>query len=151
MALIPYNQALQQGGYFSNDDLRVFSGSAMQRGSGLGTVLKGFLKSVAPMAKRAAISLGKNALSGGINIAQDLLNEKNFKQSVKHRLKDAGLKFTKDMINEFEPSEAGLTEPSEPPAKIHKVNRSKHRPVRSKKSSRLTGKGKKRAYQDIFS
>ena len=103
MSLISYQQALQDGAFNNtvtdSHYLPAFSGRRMQRGSGgLSGVLKGFLKSVAPIAKKAAVSLGRNALTAGIGIANDALNKKDIKQSLKDNLINAGLGMNNDLL-----------------------------------------------------
>ena len=100
MSLVSYQDVIQQGGFINYDDdsLPVFVGSRLQRGSGgISGVLRGFLKTIAPMAKKAAVSLGKNALDAGVGIAKDALQNKDLKQSLKHNLVNAGLNVTKEL------------------------------------------------------
>lgn len=85
-------------------DLRAFSGNAYQRGSGLGNVLRGLFKFLAPVAKKTAISIGKNALGVGLRTAQDLLNDgnnNNIKSSFIKNARKAGSNVAGDLLNDM--------------------------------------------------
>ena len=60
--------------------LPVFRGNRVQRGHGLGSMFKGLLKSVVPLVKSGAKSLGKQALSTGLDITRDVLSGKKFQR-----------------------------------------------------------------------
>ena len=67
-SLVPYSEVIQSGGFdIDSEYLPAFSGRRIQRGSGgVSGVLKGFFKTLAPYAKSAATSIGKNASSAGL-------------------------------------------------------------------------------------
>ena len=77
----------------------VFAGSRMQRGYGLGSIFSGLFKAATPLLKRGAKALGKQALSTGMELANDLLEGRNFKTAAKSRLKKAGSSLMKDAVN----------------------------------------------------
>ena len=52
-----------------------FHGSRYQHGSGLGSLFSGVLRAAAPLLKKGAIALGKQALRTGVNLASNYLNE----------------------------------------------------------------------------
>ena len=74
----------------------VFVGSRIQRGHGIGSIFSGLFKAAAPLLKRGAKAIGKQALSTGMELASDLIEGKNFKTAAKSRLKRAG----SNLINE---------------------------------------------------
>ena len=74
----------------------VFTGSRIQRGHGLGSLFSGLFKAATPLLKRGAKALGKQALTTGMELANDLIEGRNFKTAAKKRLKRAGSK----LINE---------------------------------------------------
>lgn len=68
----------QVGGGFS--DINVFRGNPYQRGFGIGSL---FARFGIPVLK----FIGKHVLKTGVNIGNDVLNEKKFKEAVKSRVK----------------------------------------------------------------
>ena len=74
----------------AGDGLSVFAGKRHIKGDGLGSMLGGLFKAVAPALK----SVGKSALKsigrGAIGIAKDVLAGKDFKESALDSLKEAG-------------------------------------------------------------
>ena len=67
----------------------VFRGSQWQAGYGLGGLFKSLARSIIPMVKSSARSLGKIALDSGANFAGDVLAGKNVKKAAKARLAEA--------------------------------------------------------------
>ena len=78
--------------------LPYYSGRARQRGHGVGGVLKGLLRSVAPviLPKMAALGtkalkkVGSTALAQGVGLVQDVLGGTSFKRAATHRLRRTG-------------------------------------------------------------
>lgn len=70
-----------------------FMGARMQRGYGLGSIFKGFIRNALPLAKTGAKILGKSLLKTGANIVKDVVKGKEFKQALKRRGKQAGREF----------------------------------------------------------
>lgn len=64
----------------------VFEGSYMQRGSGLGQIFSGLMRSAIPLIKTGVKGLGREALRTGVAVGQDILNGRNIKTATKHRL-----------------------------------------------------------------
>ena len=83
---MPRRSAGQQTGR----GIPVFRGAAMQRGHGLGSLVKGLFRTASPLLKKGAIALGKEALSTGLNIMGDTLNGQSFKQATKRNVSRAG-------------------------------------------------------------
>ena len=75
---------IQRGG----GSLPVFRGARTQSGYGLGSMLKGMLRSAIPLIKEGGKYLGKKALQTGINVAQDVLDGKNVKRATSSNLKE---------------------------------------------------------------
>lgn len=59
----------------AGNGLSGFAGSRYQRGHGLGSFLKGLIKTSAPLLKKGAVSIGKQALKTGLSMAQNYLND----------------------------------------------------------------------------
>ena len=70
-----------QSGY---GHMPVFRGRALQRGYGFGGLFRGFLRSIAPIAKRGLLSVGKEALRAGARALEDVRdNDTSMKQALK--------------------------------------------------------------------
>ena len=65
----------------------VFRGATMQRGYGLGGMLKGLFKSAVPLLKQSGKLFGKRALQSGINIAQNVMKGNHLKNASTTELK----------------------------------------------------------------
>ena len=50
----------------------IFSTQPLQRGYGFGGLFRGFLKTIAPIAKRGLLSVGKAALNAGARALEDV-------------------------------------------------------------------------------
>ena len=61
-----------------------------QRGHGLGSIFGGFFKAAISLLKKGAKTLEREALKTGLNIAGDVVQERNIKQAAKSRLKSTG-------------------------------------------------------------
>jgi len=72
----------------------VFIGSRHQRGHGLGSVLGGlFRRFVIPFFRTHGKTLASDALKTGVDVAEDVLGGRTFKESVKKRVSE-GIKRT---------------------------------------------------------
>lgn len=116
--------------------LPVYSGARVQRGYGLGSILGSLARSVMPLLKTGAKTLGKQALTSGMQIAGDMLGGQNFKQSAKRRAKEAGgnLMGKARKRLRFEP----------PGERAIKRRSTKHKRIRKSRSNR------RRSGRDIF-
>ena len=72
---------IMQRGY---GNMPIFSAQPLQRGYGFGGLFRGFLKTIAPMAKRGLLSVGKAALNAGARALEDVRdNDTSVKQALK--------------------------------------------------------------------
>jgi len=68
-------------------EIPVFAGRRFQRGHGLGSILGGFVRRlVLPFFKTNAKSMLENAARTGIEVADDVIQGRKFKDSVKNRV-----------------------------------------------------------------
>lgn len=89
------NQAKQRGG-----SLPAFHGAPVQHGYGLGSMLRGLFRWAMPHVTAGAKSLGRQALKGGLGVAQDVMDGQNVSESLKNRAGKAGRAFVKDMASQ---------------------------------------------------
>ena len=66
-------RATMQKGYGS---IPIFSKHRVQQGHGFGSLFRGLMKSIAPIAKRGLLSIGKEALSAGARAMGDIRDNK---------------------------------------------------------------------------
>lgn len=89
----------------SGSGVPVFVGSRGQRGHGIGSVLGGLFRSAVPMLKRGLANFGRQALRTGLDIANDVVEGGNFRESAK-RHAVSGLKdFARNTIKDISESE----------------------------------------------
>ena len=67
-----------------------FAGARVQQGYGLGNLFSSIAKSVLPLVKKGAKTLGKQVLQSGVDFASDVLQGKNVKQAAIDQAKAAG-------------------------------------------------------------
>ena len=79
--------------------LPYFTGARVQRGHGFGSLFSGLLRSVAPLIRRGALTLGKHALSTGVQIAGDAVAGKDIKKAAKRRATAAGRYMMQSLLN----------------------------------------------------
>ena len=77
----------------------VFRGATMQRGHGLGSLVKGLFRTATPLLKKGAIALGKEALSTGLNIMEDTLSGQTLKNATKKNVSRAGKRLMNKSLN----------------------------------------------------
>ena len=65
---------------------RVFVGLPYQRGHGIGSFLGGLFRKILSFLNKGARAVGKEALRAGINVIEDVENNKPLKEAVKSRL-----------------------------------------------------------------
>jgi len=70
----------------SGSGMPVFQGARMQRGHGLGSILSGFFRSAWPLIQTGAKAFGKQVLRTGLQIANDVAEGHQFKESSKRRI-----------------------------------------------------------------
>ena len=82
--------------------LPVFAGPGNQRGYGLGGMLSGLFRTAMPFVKRGAASLakevGKEALTTGAGILEDVMTGQNVKRAATRRAKAAGQRLTRKAV-----------------------------------------------------
>ncbi len=132
-----------------------FTGYHYQRGGlGLGSLFSGLLKTVLPVAKSAGKAIAKQALSTGLNVASDVIEGRDPKQS----LEQHGRQATAQLIRQGQRRLAGISTPStkrrRPTGKVYKKSRQRggkrlgYFTAKSKSLRPLTVKGKHKS--DIF-
>ncbi|KAK2161564.1 hypothetical protein NP493_1576g00023 [Ridgeia piscesae] len=118
-------------------------GAKVQRGHGLGSLLGGLLRSVAPLIRRGAVAVGKRALGTGMQIANDVMTGQNIKQAAKRRVTDAGKDFLRSLV-----TTAG------PPGVRTQSKKRQRRPIKRAATTRPTSVVKRRRKgqtpRDIF-
>jgi hypothetical protein len=119
--------------------ISVYSGTKYQRGYGLGNILSTVLQKALPLVKRGALSLGKEALQTGLNIAKDSLEGKDIKTSFRDNFKAAGQNLLRKGINTIA---TGVSSSN--------INRKRKR-TPTKRVSASKGKRPRRVKRDIFS
>jgi hypothetical protein len=70
----------------SGSGMPVFQGARTQRGHGLGSILSGFFRSAWPLIQTGAKAFGKQVLRTGLQIANDVSEGRNFKESSRRRI-----------------------------------------------------------------
>ena len=74
--------------YYTNQaggTLATFHGTRIQRGYGLGGILRGMFNWLLPHAKTAAKTIGNEALRTGVGVTQDVMQGQDFQSSIKSR------------------------------------------------------------------
>ena len=75
------NRIIMQRGHGT---MPIFSTQPLQRGYGFGGLFRGFLKTIAPIAKRGLLSVGKAALNAGARALEDVRdNDSSVKDALK--------------------------------------------------------------------
>jgi len=85
------NQAKQRGG-----SLPAFHGAPVQHGYGLGSMLRGLFRWAMPHVTAGAKALGRQALKGGLAVAQDVSDGKNINEAIRNRAVETGATLIKD-------------------------------------------------------
>ena len=119
--------------------LPVFRGNIVQRGHGLGSMFKGLLKTVVPLVNSGAKSLGKQALSTGLDITRDVLSGQNFKDAAQQRLRETGTETLRKVQNKMQSTQKSIK-------KIRSPQMYTSRPSKKKKRTSRGGRNKR----DIF-
>jgi len=121
----------QQGGHFP-----VFHGGRFQRGYGLGSFFKSLARSAMPLMQRGAKTIGKTALTTGMNIARDVMAGDNLATSAKTQLKAAAGQLKRKALTRIN-SQTGSG------AKRRKKTLIKRKSFKNQLTSTKTGKGKR--------
>lgn len=67
----------------------VYKGVPHQRGHGIGSFLGGLFRSVLPLLKSGAKSIGKEALNSGVGLISDVFNSRPMDDAIRSRFKEA--------------------------------------------------------------
>ena len=136
-----YNNQIQTG-YGSPD---FFRASSLQRGHGLGDViktafkfgkplLKNIFNAAKPTIKKGARKLGASAIKTGAQIAGDLIQGRNFKDSAKKRTGREFEKLKRQSINTIQKVLRPPLSPKKRKTRVKKPARKINKRVRSKKN-----------------
>lgn len=68
--------------------LPYFAGAPSQRGHGLGSIFSGLLRSALPVLKTVGKNVGKSALKAGVTVAGDMIEGRNFENSLRNRARE---------------------------------------------------------------
>ena len=96
-----------------------FAGAGVQQGYGLGNLFSSIAKSVLPLVKKGAKTLGKQVLQSGVDFASDVLQGKNVKQAAIDQAKAAGTNLL----------QAAQRKRKAAPRKVQKKKRKKHHDI----------------------
>ena len=97
--------------------LPAFHGTRIQKGFGLGGILRGMFNWLIPHAKTAAKTLGNEALKTGVNIAQDVMNGQDFQSSVKSRAANTGKRLANQVVDDNQSEKKAQTGGGRKPSK----------------------------------
>ena len=79
--------------------LPAFKGVAHQKGYGVSYIFKGLAKTFAPIVKKDLLNFGKQALQSGVQVLDDISQEKDVKVAMKRHAIGSGKKIGKRSIN----------------------------------------------------
>lgn len=68
--------------------LPFYSGSRIQSGYGLGSILGGLLRSAVPLLKPALKTVGREVARSGVDVVKDVMQGQSLKQAAKRRLRE---------------------------------------------------------------
>lgn len=101
--LVPYECCVKDfEDYYVNqagNGLSYYKGQSSQKGYGIGGWFKKLFRSALPFITKGAKSVGKEVLRTGTQIAGDLLEGRDIRESAKMRAKETGRKLAKKAIN----------------------------------------------------
>ena len=79
--------------YYANQcghgSLPVFYGARMQRGHGIGSIFGGLFRTIFPILKRVAPTIGRQAMETGMQIVKDVAGGQTVKEAAKTRVAKA--------------------------------------------------------------
>jgi len=103
--------------YYSNQagkGVPVFVGSSGQRGHGLGSMLAGLARRALPMLTRGLKAFGRSALKTSLQVANDVADGQDWKESARNRIPGAlreglrnGIKTVADSVNDSDQTGSG--------------------------------------------
>lgn len=99
-----------------------------QRGHGLGSLFRSLGRAVLPLVSKGAKAIGRQALSTGVQIAQDVVGGKSLKESAIARGKEAGKSLLHQAVSRKRRAPTALP--------VENIKRRKTRKGNSRKSTR---------------
>ena len=132
----------------------MFSGARMQRGygrlqrgNGLGGVLRRLFRSAMPFLIRGGKEIGRQALKTGINVGEDVLAGKNVKTATKNRLAETVGDVVKKASSKIQSGAGGKRKAKSKPGIKRKAQ---PKPGTTSKNRKGNTSKRKRQYNDIF-
>lgn len=116
--------------------INVFSGAPLQKGHGIGGLFSGLIKGALPLLKQGAKKVGREILGSGINIAKDLMQGKNLKNSAKKNFSNAGMNILDNLSSSLSSPKRGVA--------------SRKRKAPQKKIKQKAKKPRRKVTTDIF-
>lgn len=83
--------------YYANQTgsgLSFYQGTPLQRGYGFGSFFRSLFRAAVPLFKSGARTVGKQLLSSGVNVLNDISQGENFKVAARRHIKEAGKSLT---------------------------------------------------------
>ena len=109
-----------------------FAGARVQQGYGLGNLFSSIAKSVLPLVKKGAKTLGKQVLQSGVEFASDVLHGKNAKQAAIDQARAAGSNFlqvAKQQVGKRKAAQQKIGKRKAAPRKVQKKKRKRHHDI----------------------
>ncbi len=126
----------------------VYRGSThLQRGYGLGGLMRGLFRSALPILKKGAAAVGKEALQASVDIAQDVMSGQNVKSAAKRRLKTAGRNMGAKVMDKIQKGK-GTTSKRATTSTAQKRGKKRSRVYNSVSSG--ASKRRRKTHNDIF-
>lgn len=114
------SRATMQRGYGGN--IPVFSAQPFQRGHGFGGLFRGLLRTIAPIAKRGLLSVGKAALNAGARALEDARdNNTSMKQALKKQAVETF--HPTNVINRAVKKRKASSRPTQPARKVPRTSK----------------------------
>lgn len=111
----------------SNNMIPFYQGRLRQSGHGIGSILSSLAKTALPLVKKNAIPFlkkaGREVFRTGAQVLGDVLDQKNFGQSIKHRSKQTLKRKVAEMLDEEEGEEEEVLPPPKPRKKKAKARK----------------------------
>jgi hypothetical protein len=88
--------------YYANqvgNGFGVFQGTPIHTGNGIGSLLRGLAKSTLPLLKAGGKLVGKQLLSTGLGIAEDVVRGKNIREAAKDNFREGGKALLNDLVS----------------------------------------------------
>lgn len=128
--------------------ISTFRGARYQRGNGLGSIFSSLVRAITPLFKSSIVrnagrKLGTAALSSGLNLGSDLLEGKNFGQSLKRRAAETGADLFESAAGDLR-SYTGSGRKRRKKSTVAKAGRRKKRTTRKATKSKKRRAPKKR-------